>query len=302
MLKSLKLNFTVFNRGYLYTFMKLGFKQILIISRPRFWMYVMGTFLVGMIASGNPFGYETKTVIILIVLGIFFSLPANLFIYGVNDIFDYETDRHNDKKSNYEALLVPEQHKLLWKKIGWFTLPFLPLMFLLNIYCLGAMAIFLFTGYFYSARPIRAKSKPPLDIIFSSIIYVSPAVIGYLATGNLNLGWMPIVGGLIWASAMQTYSAVPDIEADKKAGVKTLATQMGERGALLFCLFAFLISAIIGYYYVGFLALVFGFIYAILVTLSIIKSNQVFKYYTYFPLINTLSGAVLYFYLFIGLF
>ena len=113
---------------------------------------------------------------------------------------------------------------------------------------------------------------------------------------------MPIVGGLIWASAMQTYSAVPDIEADKKAGVKTLATQLGERGALLFCLFAFLISAIIGYYYVGFLALVFGFIYAILVTLSIIKSNQVFKYYTYFPLINTLSGAVLYFYLFIGLF
>jgi len=282
--------------------MKLGLKDILIISRPRFWTYVMGTFLVGMVASGNPLDYETETILTLVVLGIFFSLPANLFIYGVNDIFDYETDRLNNKKTSYEKLLMPEEHKKLSVMIGFFLFPFISLLFFTNIYCLLAVAIFLFTGFFYSARPIRAKSKPPLDILFSSIIYVSPAVIGYLATDNYNLDWLPVLAGLIWASAMQTYSAVPDINADRMAGVKTLATQLGERRALLFCLVAFAVSALIGFFYVGYVSLAFGVIYVTLMMLSIFKKDKVFKYYTYFPLINTFFGAVLYFYLFLSLF
>ena len=82
--------------------MNLSLKEILQISRPRFWMYVLGTFLVGMIAAGNPFNYDMQTNINLVVLALFFSLPANLFIYGVNDIYDYDTDKLNAKKENYE--------------------------------------------------------------------------------------------------------------------------------------------------------------------------------------------------------
>ncbi|MEM6514723.1 MAG: prenyltransferase [Bacteroidota bacterium] len=282
--------------------MKIGIKEILIISRPRFWMYVAGTFLVGMIAAGNPFAFETEAIVTLVILGIFFSLPANLFIYGVNDIYDYDTDRFNNKKIKYENLLMPEEHKKLWNIIIISLLPFLSLGFLLNFYGLMALAVFMFTGFFYSARPIRAKSKPPLDIVFSSIIYVSPAVIGFFATGSSSLDWLAVLGGLIWASAMQTYSAVPDIEADNKAGVKTLATQLGGQNALFFCFLAFLVSAIIGYLYVGYLALIFGLIYSVLMILSIVKAKDVFKYYTYFPLVNTLTGALLYFYLFLNLF
>ena len=53
--------------------MKLTLKEGFFISRPRFWMYVLGTFLVGVISSGNIFLYDNSTTFLLIAFGIFFS-------------------------------------------------------------------------------------------------------------------------------------------------------------------------------------------------------------------------------------
>ena len=278
--------------------MKLSLKELFLLSRPRFWMYVLGTFLVGMIAGGNPFLHDNTTNFILIALGLFFSLPANVLIYGVNDIYDYQTDILNEKKVDYESVLQPEKHRNLWIWTLLLVAPFLVLFVFIGLPTQIALLVFLFTGVFYSARPIRAKSKPPLDVLFSAIIYVSPAVVGFFATGSTNLDWLIVVAGLIWAFAMQTYSAVPDIDADRKAGVNTLATLFGEPLALWFCFFCYIISASIGYFYVGNLALVFGIVYGIVVILSLVNRARLFKYYTYFPIINIVTGAVLFFYLF----
>jgi len=261
-------------------------------------MYVLGTFLVGVISSGNLFLYDDTTTLLLIAFGLFFSLPANVFIYGVNDIYDYQTDIYNDKKIKYESVLKLEKHRSLWIIIVLLLIPFLPLFFIVTVPAKLALLLFLFTGLFYSARPIRAKSKPPLDVLFSAIIYVSPALVGFFITGNTNIEWLAVLGGLIWAFGMQTYSAIPDIEADKRAGVNTLAIMLGENKSFWFCLLAYLISASIGFYYVGFIAIVFGSVYGAIVLLSIYNSSKLFKYYTYFPLINVITGAVLFFYLF----
>jgi 4-hydroxybenzoate polyprenyltransferase len=278
--------------------MKLTLKEVFYLSRPRFWLYVLGTFLVGVIASGNLFLYDETTTLLLIAFGVFFSLPANVFIYGVNDIYDYQTDIHNDKKIKYESVLKLEKHRSLWIIIVLLLIPFVPLFFSVNVPTKLALLLFLFTGLFYSATPIRAKSKPPLDVLFSAIIYVSPALVGFFITGNMNIQWLAVLGGLIWAFGMQTYSAIPDMEADRKAGVNTLAIMLGENKALWFCLLAYLTSAFIGFYYVGFISIVFGSVYGIMVLLSINNSSKLFNYYTYFPLINVITGAILFFYLF----
>lgn len=279
--------------------MKLNRKQLFYISRPRFWMYVLGTFLIGMIASGNPFQYNTSTNILIIVFSVFFTFPANLFIYGVNDIYDYQTDILNEKKINYELVLKPEKHRYLWKIIGINLLPILPFFLIMGIQASLAFILFLFVGFFYSAAPIRAKSRPPLDILFSSIIYVCPAVIGYFITGKTVIDWLPVLGAVIWASGMQTYSAIPDIKADSNAGVQTLATQLGIKKSLVFCFFTYLSSSIIGYFYVGYIALFFGAVYTLIVLLSMFNKAKLFKYYTYFPLINIIAGAVLFFVMFL---
>lgn len=278
--------------------MKLTLKEIFFLSRPRFWMYLLGTFLVGVMSSGNLFLYDVNTTLLLIAFGIFFSVPANVFIYGVNDIYDYYTDIHNDKKIQYESVLPLQKHRSLWNIMLLLLIPFLPLFFMVNGPAKLALLVFLFTGLFYSATPIRAKSKPPLDVLFSAIIYVSPALVGFFITGNTNIEWLAVFGGLIWAFGMQTYSAVPDIEADKKAGVNTLAIMLGGRNSLWFCLVAYLISASIGFYYVGYIATVFGLVYTVIVLLSINNASRLFKYYTYFPLINVAFGAILFFYMF----
>lgn len=278
--------------------MKLTLKEIFFLSRPRFWMYVLGTYLVGIISAGNIFEYDTYTTLLLIAFGLFFSLPANVFIYGINDIYDYETDILNEKKIKYESVLKLEKHRSLWRLIIFLILPFLPLFFLANTNAKLAICLFMLTGLFYSAKPVRAKSNPPLDVLFSAIIYVSPALVGFYITGNTNIQWLAVVAGLIWAFGMQTYSAIPDIKADRKAGVNTLAVMLGEKKSLLFCLFAYLLSASIGIYYVGFIALVFGLVYVIIVLLTMKNTAKLFKFYTYFPIINVISGAVLFFYLF----
>ncbi|MFT4536866.1 MAG: 4-hydroxybenzoate polyprenyltransferase [Saprospiraceae bacterium] len=270
-------------------------KRLINISRPRFWIYVLGTFLVGVVAAGDPRLLELGTLIILAVLFVFFTYPANILIYGVNDIYDYETDKHNPKKIEYEELVNPSDQITLWKMIGLVVLPFVILFFFLDMYTGIALAVFLLAGVYYSAKPIRGKARPPLDIIFSSIIYISPVVVGFFATGNMNISWLGIAGGLLWASAMQTYSAVPDIEADRKGDVKTLATTLGQKSALWFCFLAYLGAAIIGYIHLGIIPAILGLVYLGMVMYTISKPNKAFLVYKKFPLVNTVFGMVLFF-------
>jgi 4-hydroxybenzoate polyprenyltransferase len=121
-------------------------KEILKISRPRFWLYELGTF------------QDSYSVLNIIIFALFFLGPANLLIYGINDIFDYETDKLNPKKDSYEALLSPREHKRIYYWIIATNLPFivfaaisLPKMSLLWLF------LFFFFATFYSAKPIRAK-------------------------------------------------------------------------------------------------------------------------------------------------
>lgn len=270
-------------------------KRLTNISRPRFWIYVLGTFMVGVIAAGDPRILDLETLIILGVLSWFFSYPANLMIYGVNDIYDYETDKHNPKKIEYEELVEPKDQRALWWNIALWVIPFFSVLYWLNWQASIAFLIFNFTSVYYSATPIRAKANPPLDIIFSSIIYISPAVVGFFATGNTNISWLGVVGGLLWAMAMQTYSAVPDIESDTKGGVRTLATVLGQNGALWFCLIAYLSAAVIGYIHLGIIPAILGLVYLGMVIVAMIKPEKTFWMYKKFPLVNTVFGMILFF-------
>src|SRR5215210_3559286 len=119
------------------------------ISRPRFWLYLFGTYLVGLAAGAA----STSDFIRLdsILFGIYFLLPANLLVYGINDIFDFETYRLNPKKEEYEMLVRPESHKLLaiWTLV--LNLPFLIAAFFVAHAALMPLAAFLILSIFYSA-------------------------------------------------------------------------------------------------------------------------------------------------------
>ncbi|MER3632401.1 MAG: lycopene elongase [Blastocatellia bacterium] len=268
---------------------KLEVKLLLKISRPRFWIYVFGPYLLGIVTGAQSATDFLKPEII--VFAVFFLLPANILIYGVNDIFDFDTDRLNPKKSDYENRLEPSNHSLLAKWILIFNLPFIAAAFLVFRDALLSLSIFLFLAVFYSSPPLRTKSIPILDSVFN-FLYVMPGIFSFqLLTGN----WPPIrilLAAGLWTAAMHAFSAVPDIEADRKSGVNTIAVLLGRRGTIAACLAAYGISAILVAKYLGLLAIAIGALYILLMSVSLLATheNALFRVYKLFPLLNSLAG------------
>ena len=272
-------------------------RRILRISRPRFWVYEAGTYLVGLAAAhmaGVPWGALANPVVVTFFL--YFLFPANLLIYGINDIFDYETDKLNPKKVAYEALVAPAEHRALWLWVLATTLPFVALLAFVPLKASLAIDVFFFCAVFYSALPLRAKTKPGLDSLLSAGHYVATGVFAFLLAGAPTLGPWPIIAGLCWAMAMHAFSAVPDIEADAASGCPTIATKLGARYTVYLCLVLYILAAALGSLYLGYTALLFGVFYAALMVAALTQpSRALFRLYTYFPTVNFLVGMAMWF-------
>lgn len=268
----------------------LSLKQLFNISRPRFWVYVFGTFFLGLFFSGVPIA-ESLTNPLTYLLALYFTLPANILIYGVNDLFDYETDKLNSKKGEYEVLVRPKYHKALTILILALNLPFLALIPFLPSMTILSIAAFLFFGIFYSVTPIRAKTKPFLDAFFN-ILYVFPAYVGHFLDGHTAFTLAPLLAATCWVMAMHAYSAIPDIKADSKAGLATIATVLGKTGTLIFCSLMYLISGLLVIPYIGMFAILLAGLYLAMMIFSF-RKKDIMPIYRYFPFVNTVSGMVL---------
>lgn len=264
-------------------------KTLLKISRPRFWIYLAGPYLVGLAA-----GFESASDLLrldVIVFGIYFLLPANLLVYGINDIFDYESDRKNPKKAGYEVLVTPDRYPSLWLWIAVLNLPFVIAGVALAHSAMIPFAVFLFLAIFYSAPPIRAKQVPILDSIFN-VLYILPGVFAYqMLTGALP-GLNVIAAGALWTAAMHAFSAIPDIESDRVAGVSTIATALGPTGTHLFCIACYLGSAALAFTPA---LSTLGAVYVLMMLMSLV-TKEVFAVYRWFPAVNALTGTFLFFY------
>jgi len=236
-----------------------------------------------------------QTVQVIVLFLLFFTLPANLFLYGVNDIFDYETDRSNEKKSAYETLALPAEHARLTWMILALILPFAPALPYQCPPALAALAGFLFCGAFYSAPPIRAKARPILDSAFN-VLYALPGLFAYLLVGGTTISVPVCLAAWLWTMAMHAYSAVPDIEADRGAGLQTIATLLGFRGTLLLCLALYIAAAVAAYQALSLLAVILGFVYTLLMLISLRTDTTagLLRIYRWFPLVNTLGGMAIF--------
>lgn len=272
--------------------------RVLKISRPRFWLYEAGTYLAGAaaayaISDGSIYSFLSLP---LIAFFVYFVFPANLFIYGINDIYDYETDKLNPKKTEYEALVTPAEHPHLWRWIFLTSIPFIPFMYGASMHAVAAFGIFLLCAAQYSALPIRAKAVPVLDAAFSAGHYVATGVFAYLIAGGENLSATPIIAAMAWAMAMHAYSAVPDIHADRDAGLRTIATLFRKSGTIILCALLYALAAALSWPYLGWIALVLGAAYLAMMVASLNASDtRLFSLYRIFPLLNTVSGMALFF-------
>ncbi len=227
------------------------------------------------------------------VFALYFLFPANLLIYGVNDVYDYETDRLNPKKQGYEGLLEPSQHAYVLRRVLFWNLPFVLALPFIPIQAVYTLGLFVWCAVFYSAPPIRAKARPFWDSLFSAGHYVATGVFGYLlASSVVSPDWVVVGAALAWCIAMHAYSAVPDIRADTDARLSTIATKLGGNRTIVLCALLYIISAVASFPYLGWVSVVAGVMYVVLMALSYGREDQsLMRLYRLFPLLNAIVGG-----------
>ncbi len=190
------------------------------------WINTVGPATVGMWLAGELWRWEALPVLLWL------TLPFNLLIYGVNDVFDQETDAKNPRKGTLEgARIDPEEVRLIALGVVLLNVPFL-LYFVpfLPVAATLWMALYALIFVGYSAPPARFKARPYLDSL-SNAAYAFPLVFVPLALGEAPL-W-PAAGGLMaWSAAKHTFDAVQDVEEDRAAGIRTTAVRLGPRGVV----------------------------------------------------------------------
>ncbi|WP_313480385.1 prenyltransferase [Microbacterium sp.] len=162
---------------------------------------------------------------------LFFLVPYNLAMYGINDVFDYASDLANPRKGGVEgALLSPQRHRMVLVSSIVLSAPFVVALIVLGSPLSWLiLAISLFAVVAYSAPPFRFKEVPVLDSITSSIHFVSPAVYGFaLAGGTATPGLVAVLTAFfLWGVASHAFGAVQDVVPDREGGISSIATALG---------------------------------------------------------------------------
>lgn len=267
-------------------------RTILFISRPRFWGYLVGPYVIGYVAgiqSIHPF-----TEINFFIHFFYFLIVANILVYGVNDLFDKETDVVNSKKNAKEYVLERSHHNLLKILLGCcITLTVLFIFLQPNLSSSILLLLFLILAISYSAPPIRFKSKIILDFS-SNILYAVPGFLAFNQLTGILPSYQVIFSAFCWTSAMHLFSAIPDIVPDRTVGIRTSAVWLGQKKSLLLCSVLWLLSIlpILSTLYPYSLL---GFIYPLIPLYLYKRTNLIQTVYWKFPVITVSLGFLLFF-------
>lgn len=168
----------------------------------------------------------------VVPLLLWLTLPFNLLIYGVNDIFDQETDARNPRKGSLEgARISSAEVRVISLGVLFTNAPFL-LYFVLALptAALGWIALYALVFVFYSVPPLRFKARAYLDSL-SNAAYAFPLIFTPLALGASPV-WAAALGLMTWSCAKHTFDAVQDIREDRKTGIETTAVALGAKGVV----------------------------------------------------------------------
>lgn len=204
------------------------FKLLFWSSRPISWVNTAFPFAAAYLLTAQ------NVDAIFIVGTLFFLIPYNLLMYGVNDVFDYESDMKNPRKGGIEgAVLAPKWHKPILMASVVCTVPFIIALLLLGSWQASLVLFFvLFMVIAYSAKHVRFKERPFLDSITSSIHFVGPMVYALVLTGWTADYWPYVIAFLLWGIASHAFGAVQDVLPDREANIASIATAWGARSVV----------------------------------------------------------------------
>jgi 4-hydroxybenzoate polyprenyltransferase len=218
-------------------------RALFVSSRPLSWVNTAFPF-------AAAYFMTTREIDLVLVLGtLYFLVPYNLAMYGINDVFDYESDLRNPRKGGVEgALLDRGMHRPTLIAAAVTNIPFLaylvaigsPLSWLV-------LAISVFAVIAYSAPGLRFKERPFVDSLTSSTHFVSPAIYGLVLAGAAFTPqlWMLLAAFFLWGIASHAFGAVQDVIADREADISSIATVIGARATVRLAVVAYLLAGVL---------------------------------------------------------
>lgn len=217
--------------------------DLLTASRPLSWVNTAFPFAAAYLLTAREIDLA------FIVGTLFFLVPYNLAMYGVNDVFDYASDAANPRKGGVEgALLVPERHRLTIVAAIVACLPFVvALVALGGPGSWAVLAVSLFAVAAYSLPGLRFKEIPFVDSLTSSVHFVSPAVYGLVLAGAVFTPQLValLLAFLAWGVASHAFGAVQDIVPDREGGIASIATVLGARRTVRFSIGAWAAAGVL---------------------------------------------------------
>src|SRR5215204_3678278 len=183
--------------------------------------------MVGMWLAGDLWRWEAVPILLWL------KYAFKLLIYGVNDVFDQETDAKNPRKGSVEGARIDHSEvRPITLGVVLSNAPFL-VYFILFVPASAVAWMLLYALLFvgYSVPPARFKARPYLDSL-SNAAYAFPLVFVPLGLGEGPV-WPAAIGLMAWSAAKHTFDAVQDVDEDRKVGITTTAVRLGPGGVVL---------------------------------------------------------------------
>nr|WP_084079587.1 prenyltransferase [Demequina sp. NBRC 110057] len=205
-------------------------------SRPISWINTAYPFAAGYLMATH----EVDAV--LVVGTLFFLVPYNLLMYGINDVFDYESDLANPRKGGVEGDVVRDRaqagriHRAILIACAVTVMPFMAwLLAAGDGWAAVTLLLVVFGVVAYSAPVLRFKERPFLDSLTSALHFAGPLLYALvLADVPLTADgvWPVWTAFVLWGMASHAFGAVQDVRADRAGGIGSVATVIGARATV----------------------------------------------------------------------
>jgi 4-hydroxybenzoate polyprenyltransferase len=206
------------------------------VSRPIIWPVLPLVYCLGLNASHASLSVAAMIQIVLL------TFPMNLVGCGLNDIYDYESDRRSSRRRAVWGAVVRDEDRPLVFLASLFMLPLIVLGagFTRNWGNIFATLGLLLVAWAYSVPPLRLKERPPLDSLANGLGYfLLPFTMGYSlnADPRTMLPKYYLLG--LCVCGIHALATAADYEADRAAGHRTMAVAFGRRAAAAIACAAF---------------------------------------------------------------
>lgn len=242
-----KLGFSLSN-GPLSQWDRIAVKMLAWVTAMRLQFYPMAWMAYGVGAAAAATLYTTAVDWTSFWLGFAFLFFAEVATVYTNEVFDFESDRHNKHYSLFNGgsrVLVNKQ--LTFRQIG----TGIAVALLLAMACAGllldraentlavllVLATVLVLGLGYTAPPLKLSWRGLGEVTVAVMHSLVLILCGFLLQGGdwqAALPWLVGLPLLLAVLPSITLAGIPDMEADLAAGKHTLTSRLGPRKAALF--------------------------------------------------------------------